>query len=189
MPIQVVCSSFNQIVSLILRCMNCVHILDINPGPVISFANILSYSFLRLPFCFVSGFLCCVKAFKLNWVPVVYVCLCFLCLRRQIQKIMPLLYWRVSCLCFLLVLRFLVLRLGFLIDFEFIFGGSVRKCFHFILLHVAILFSQHHLLKRLSLPCCIFLPHLSEIDHNVWVYFWALFSVCFCVSPMLFWLL
>ena len=86
MPIQVVCSSFNQIVSLILRCMNCVHILDINPGPVISFANILSYSFLRLPFCFVSGFLCCVKAFKLNWVPVVYVCLCFLCLRRQIQK-------------------------------------------------------------------------------------------------------
>ena len=124
MPIQVVCSSFNQDI-LGLFCLFL--------GPVISFANILSYSFLRLPFCFVSGFLCCVKAFKLNWVPVVYVCLCFLCLRRQIQKIMPLLYWRVSCLCFLLVLRFLVLRLGFLIDFEFIFGGSVRKCFHFIL--------------------------------------------------------
>ena len=52
-----------------------------------------------------------------------------------------------------------------LIHFEFIFVYGVRKCSHFILLHVAVQFSQHPLLKRLSLPHYIFLPHLSEIRH------------------------
>ena len=50
-----------------------------------------------------------------------------------------------------------------LIHFEFIFVYGVRKCSNFILLHVAVQFSQHHLLKRLSLPHCIFLPSLSKI--------------------------
>ena len=52
-----------------------------------------------------------------------------------------------------------------LINFEFIFGYGVRKCFNFILLHVAVQFSQHHLSKRLSLPHCIFLPPLSKIRY------------------------
>ena len=39
-----------------------------------------------------------------------------------------------------------------LIRFEFIFVYGVRKCYNFIFLHVAVQFSQHHLLKRLSLP-------------------------------------
>ena len=52
-----------------------------------------------------------------------------------------------------------------LIHFEFIFVYGVRKCSHFILLHVAVQFSQHPLLKRLSLPHYIFLPHLSETRH------------------------
>ena len=47
-----------------------------------------------------------------------------------------------------------------LIQFEFIFVYNVKKGSHLILLHVAIQFSQHHLLKRLSLPHCIFLPPL-----------------------------
>ena len=37
-----------------------------------------------------------------------------------------------------------------LVHFEFIFLYGVKKCSTFILLHVALLFSQHHLLKRLS---------------------------------------
>ena len=45
-----------------------------------------------------------------------------------------------------------------LIHFELIFVYGVRKCSNFILLHVAVQFSQQHLLKRLSLPHCIFLP-------------------------------
>ena len=49
-----------------------------------------------------------------------------------------------------------------LIHFEFIFVYGVRKCSSFILLQVVDQFSQHHLLKRLSLIHCIFLP-LSKI--------------------------
>ena len=40
---------------------------------------------------------------------------------------------------------------------------DVRKCFSFILLHVAVKFSPHCLLKSLSFPHCIFLPLLSKI--------------------------
>ena len=45
-----------------------------------------------------------------------------------------------------------------LIHFEFIFVNGVRKCSNFILLHIAVQFSQHHWLKKLSLPHCIFFP-------------------------------
>ena len=49
-----------------------------------------------------------------------------------------------------------------LTHFEFIFVYHVRKYSNFICLHVAVQFSQHHLLKRLSLTHCIFLPPLSK---------------------------
>ena len=54
--------------------------------------------------------------------------------------------------------RFIVSGLIFrsLIHFEFIFVYGVRKCSNFILLHVAVQFSQDHLLKRLPLFHCIF---------------------------------
>ena len=53
-----------------------------------------------------------------------------------------------------------------LIYFELIYVYSVRKCSNFILLHVAVQISQHHLLKRLSLPHCIFLTPLSKIRYS-----------------------
>ena len=44
-----------------------------------------------------------------------------------------------------------------LIQFEFIFVYGLRECCNFILLHVAVQFSEHHLLKRLFFsPLCIF---------------------------------
>ena len=49
--------------------------------------------------------------------------------------------------------------------FELIFVYGVREWASFILLHIAVQFSQHHLLKRLSLPHCIFLPPLSKIRY------------------------
>ena len=49
-----------------------------------------------------------------------------------------------------------------LIHFEFLFVYGVRKCSNFILLPVAVQFSQHDLLKKLSLPHYIFLPPLSK---------------------------
>ena len=57
------------------------------------------------------------------------------------------------------------LTLRSLIHFEFIFVYGVRKYSNFIVLRVAVWFSQHHLLKRLSLPHCIFLPLLSKIRY------------------------
>ena len=63
-----------------------------------------------------------------------------------------------------------------LIHFEFIFVYGVRKCSNFILLQVVDQFSQHHLLKRLSLLHCIFLPPLSKIS-GVWIYLWAFYFV------------
>ena len=52
----------------------------------------------------------------------------------------------------------------FLIHFEFIFVYGIQKCSNFIVLHVAVQFSQHHFLKRLSLPDCIVLPTLLKIN-------------------------
>ena len=48
------------------------------------------------------------------------------------------------------------LTFGSLIHFELISVYGVRKCSNLILLHVAVQFSQQHLLKRLSLPDSIF---------------------------------
>ena len=56
-----------------------------------------------------------------------------------------------------------ILTFSFLIHFEFIFVYGVRKCSSFILLKVVDQFSQHHLLKRLSLFHCISLSPLSKI--------------------------
>ena len=52
-----------------------------------------------------------------------------------------------------------------LIHFEFIFVYGVRKCSNFILLHLAVQFSQQHLLKRLPLPHFMFFPPLSKIRY------------------------
>ena len=73
-----------------------------------------------------------------------------------------------------------------LIHFEFIFVCGIRKCSNFILSHVAVQFSQHHLLKRLSLPHCVFLPLLSKIRYP-WVHgFISGLSVLFHWSVFLF---
>ena len=46
-----------------------------------------------------------------------------------------------------------------LIHFEFIFVYGVRECSNFIFLHIAVQFSQHHLLKRLSTVLFYLLCH------------------------------
>ena len=51
-----------------------------------------------------------------------------------------------------------------LIHFEFIFVFGIRKCSNFILLHVTVQFSQHHLLKRLS-ALLYTLSSLSKISY------------------------
>ena len=76
--------------------------------------------------------------------------------------------------------NFIVSGLTFrsLILFEFILVYGVGECSNFILFHVAVQFSQHHLLKRLSFLHCIFLPPLSkEVTICAWVYLWAFYPV------------
>ena len=52
----------------------------------------------------------------------------------------------------------------FLIHFEFIFGHSVRECSNLILLHVAVHFSQHNLLK-VSVFSSLYSLASSTIDY------------------------
>ena len=73
-----------------------------------------------------------------------------------------------------------------LIHFEFIFVYGVRKCSNISLLHVAVQFSQHHLLKRLSLSHCIFLPPLSKIRYPQVLGFISGLSILFHWSIFLF---
>ena len=83
---------------------------------------------------------------------------------------------------------FIVSALPFrsLIHFEFIFVYGVRKCSNFVLLHVAVQFSQNHLLKRLSLPHCIFLPPLLIIRYPQVYGFISGLSILFHWSIFLF---
>ena len=69
---------FGLFVFLVLICMSCLHILEINPLLVVSLAIIFfsrSEGYL---------FLCCAKVFKFNQVPLVYFCFYFHYSRRWV---------------------------------------------------------------------------------------------------------
>ena len=57
-------------VFLVLSCMSCLYILEINPFPVVSFAIIFSH--LEGCLSTLLSVLCCVKAFKFNQGLLVY---------------------------------------------------------------------------------------------------------------------
>ena len=119
-------------------------------------------SFWGLSFHLAYSFLCCAKA-KFNQVPLVYFC-CYFHYGRGGSSRILLLFMSSSGLSMFSSKSFIVSGLTFrsLIHFEFIFVYGARKCSNFIFLHVAVQFSQHYLLKRLSLLHCIFLPPLSK---------------------------
>ena len=84
------------------------------------------------------------------------------------------------------------LTFRFLINLEFIFVYGVIEYSNFILLHVAIPCSQHHLLKRISFFHCIFLLFSHRlIDHKcMGLFLGSLFCsthlyVYFCASNIL----
>ena len=95
-------------------------------------------------------------------------------------------------------MSFMVFGLAFrsLIHFECIFLNGVEQYSNCIPLHIIIQFSQHHLLKRLSFSCCMFLPpchrlgdrmcmglFLKFLSYSVDLYFY------FYASTILLWLL
>ena len=60
-----------------------------------------------------------------------------------------------------------------LIHFEFIIVYGVGKCSSYILLRVAVQFSQHHLLRRLSfLQAALLPPVVDQVATHGWIYFW-----------------
>ena len=117
-----------------------------------------------LSFCGLSslfnGFLCYAKAFEFN-LSHLFIFI-FITLGDGSKKIF-LQFMSESVLPMFSSKSFIVsgLKLKSLIHFEFIFVYSVRECSNFILLHVAVQFSKHNLLKRLSFLHCLFLPLLS----------------------------
>ena len=152
---------FDWVVFLALSCMSCLYILEMNPLSVVPLAIISSHSEGCL-FTLLSV-LCCAKAFKFNHVPLV--CFYFHYSRRWVVEDLSLVYV-INCSMFSFK-SFIVSGPSFrsLIHFEFILVCGIRNCSNFILLHVAVQFSQHHLLKRLSLPHCMLLPPLSKIRY------------------------
>uniref|UniRef100_A0A8C6BKT1 Uncharacterized protein n=1 Tax=Monodon monoceros TaxID=40151 RepID=A0A8C6BKT1_MONMO len=139
--------------------MSCLYILEINPLSVVSFANIFSHSegclfVLFMVFFAVQKLLSFIRSHLFIFVFI------SVTLGGGSKKI---LLWFMSKSVFPMFFSsksFIVSGLIFksLIHLEFIF---VYGCSNFILLHVAVQFSQHHLLKRLSFLHCMFLPPLS----------------------------
>ena len=76
-----------------------------------------------------------------------------------------------------------------LIHFEFIFVYGVSKCSSFILLHMVNQFSQHYLLKRLSLLHYIFCLFVKDevsicVDSSLDFLFCSI-DLCFCLCASL----
>ena len=136
-------------------------ILEINPLSVASFANIFSQSEGCLFILFMVSFavqklLRFIRSYLFIFVFI------FITLGGGSKK-MLLQFMSKSVLPMFSSESFIVsgLTLRSLIHFEFIFVYAVRECSNFILLHVAVQFSQQHLLKRLSFLHSVFLPPLS----------------------------
>ena len=118
----------------------------------------------QVAFCFVNGILCYTKLLILVQSQQ-FVFVCFPCLRRHIQKnVVAVDVKEITAYVSSKSFMILGLSLRSLIYFELIFVYGLRKLSSFILLHVAVQLSQHHLLKRLSFPHCIFLSLLLQIN-------------------------
>ena len=77
-------------VFLVLSCMSCLYILEINPLSVVSFAIISSHSEGCLFTLLIVSFLC--KSFEFNQVPLIYFCFYFHYSRRWVIENLALIY-------------------------------------------------------------------------------------------------
>ena len=172
-------------VFLVLNCMNCLYILEINPLSVVSFAIIFFHSESWLFTLLIVSFVV-QKFLSLIWSHLFYFFFYFHYSGRwviedpaviYVESVLPMFYSR----------SFIVSDLTFrslsILSLFFVYG--VRKCSSFILLEVVDWFSQHHLLKRLSFLHCTVLPPLSilasfvkdKVSIGAWIYLWAFYFV------------
>ena len=131
---------------------------------VISFANIFPHSVCCLFVLLMVSFAVqkILSLIRSHWF--IFAFLSF-ALGDRFQKILLLLMSK-SVLPLFSSRSFMVSGLTFrsLTHFEFIFVHEMRKCSNLILLHVAVQFSQHHVLKRQSFLHCIFLPPFLSMN-------------------------
>ena len=112
-----------------------------------------------------AGFLCCAKAFEFNLVPLVYFVFIVIILGGGSNKMLAVIYVKErSTYVFLQEFYSIWPQIQVFNPFEFIFVYAVRECSYFILLHAAVQFSQHHLLKRLSF-------HADSSNPRAWYIF------------------
>ena len=130
-----------------IECMNmsCLCILEINPLSVVSYANIFPYSESFLLILFTISF-AVRKLLSLVRSHFFKICFYF----HWIKKHHMVIYVK-DVLSLFSSKSFIVSAFTFrsLIHFEFIFVYGIWECAILILLHVAVQFSQHHLLKIL----------------------------------------
>ena len=151
--------SIGLFVFLVLTCMSCLYILKIDPLSIDLFANTFSHS----EGCLFILFMVSLAVQKLWSFIRSHLCIFVfisITLGGGSKKIL-LWFMSNSVLPMFSSKSFIASSLTFksLIHFEFIFVYGVMECSNFILFPIAVQFSQHHLLKRLSfLHCISFLP-------------------------------
>ena len=129
------------------------------------------------PFCQWFPLLC--KSFKVYLGPI---CLFFsfvsFALGNRNEKYHYDLCQRVFCICCLGILLFQILHLGFNLFWAYFVYG-IRKCFKVIILQVAVQFSQHRLLKRLS-----FLHRHKHFSEQAYVleYLGSFYRIYTCIN-------
>ena len=151
-------------VFFILRYLSCLYILGINPLSIDPFVSIFSHSEGCHFILFIVSFVVQKRLSFIRSHLFIFVFISII-LGGGSKKIL-LWFMSKSVLPMFSAKSFIVSVLTFrsLIHFEFIFVYGVRECSNFILLQVAVWFSQHCLLKRLSYIHCISLPLLSYIS-------------------------
>ena len=149
------------LVLLMLSCISCLYILEIDLLLAALFANIFSHSVGCLFVLFIVSFTV-QKLLSLIRSHLFIFVLISITLWDRSEKII-LWFMPKSVLSMFSARSFIVSGFIFrsLIHFEFIFVHGVGDCSDFILLHAAVQFSQHCMLKRLSFLYYIFLPPLS----------------------------
>ena len=143
------------LIFLILNCMSCLYISEINPLLFTSFADIFSH-YVGCLFCFVyvQKLLSLIASHLLIFI--------FITLGGGTKKIFQSFMTEIMLTIFSSK-SFIVSSLTFmsLIHFQSIFVYGVREYSNLIILHLAVQFSQYHLFKILSFLHCVFLHCLS----------------------------
>ena len=143
--------------------MSCLCILEINPLSVVSFTIIFSHSEGCLFIIFIVSFTVQKLLSLIISHLLIFVFISTTLGGRSKRVLLQLLSKRVLLMFFFKSFKVSGLTFISVIHFEFIFVYSVRKCSNFIPVQIAVLFSQHHIMKRLSFLHCTFLPLFSEI--------------------------